>query len=338
MDYAYHAHLTLERLLPRLEARFAREAQAQPVQWQTFLTRLQANFRTLFELTVRLYGGEYDYYYHLEELLAGMAQAWLARPAELKALDAEREAHPAWFQSNQMVGGVCYVDLFAGDLNGIRAKIPYFKEMGLTYLHLMPLFRGPDGPNDGGYAISSYREVNPALGTMEQLAALSTELRRNGISLVLDFVFNHTSDEHAWALKAKAGDPEYQAYYLIPRPPDARRLRENAARDLPRRAHWRLHLFPRNGQMGVDHFPFIPVGLELPQPHRLHPHGRRVALSGQCRGRGAAPRRGGVHLETAGHQLRELAGGPPPHPGVQRGGAHRCARPALQVRGHRPSR
>jgi len=215
MDYAYHAHLTLERLLPRVEARFARVAQAQPAQWQTFLTRLQANFRTLFELTVRLYGGEYDYYYHLEELLAGMAQAWLDRPAELKALDAEREAHPAWFQSNQMVGGVCYVDLFAGDLNGIRAKIPYFKEMGLTYLHLMPLFRVPDGPNDGGYAISSYREVNPALGTMEQLASLSTELRRNGISLVLDFVFNHTSDEHAWALKAKAGDPEYQAYYLM---------------------------------------------------------------------------------------------------------------------------
>jgi amylosucrase len=215
MDYAYHAHLTLERLLPRLEARFAREAQAHPVQWQTFLTRLQAHFRTLFELTVRIYGDHYDYLYHLEELLAGMAQSWLARPAELKALDVEREADPRWFESNQMVGGVCYVDLFAGDLNGLRAKIPYFKEMGLTYLHLMPLFAAPPGENDGGYAISSYRDVNPALGTMEQLAALGAELRQNGISLVVDFVFNHTSNEHAWAQRARGGDREYQAYYLM---------------------------------------------------------------------------------------------------------------------------
>src|SRR5512136_418241 len=144
-----------------------------------------------------------------------MAQAWLTRPAELKALDAEREANPHWFQSNQMVGGVCYVDLFAGDLNGLRAKIPYFKEMGLTYLHLMPLFAAPPGENDGGYAISSYRDVNPALGTMEQLAELAAELRQNGISLVVDFVFNHTSNEHAWARRAQAGDREYQEYYMM---------------------------------------------------------------------------------------------------------------------------
>ena len=102
-----------------------------------------------------------------------MAQAWIDRPDELKALDADRVAHPDWFQSHRMLGGVCYVDLFAGDLQGIRARIPYFRELGLTYLHLMPLFRSPAGDNDGGYAISSYREVNPALGTMEELAELA---------------------------------------------------------------------------------------------------------------------------------------------------------------------
>jgi amylosucrase/maltose alpha-D-glucosyltransferase/alpha-amylase len=85
--------------------------------------------------------------------------------------------------------------------------------MGITYLHLMPVFRVPEGDNDGGYAVSSYREVNPRLGTMEDLAALATELRHHGISLVLDFVFNHTSDEHDWARRAMAGDPEYQEYY-----------------------------------------------------------------------------------------------------------------------------
>ena len=78
MDYAYHAHLTLERLLPRLERRFAEAAQAHPADWQAFLTRLRAHFGRLFELTVRIYGSQYDYYYHLEELLAGMAQSWLA--------------------------------------------------------------------------------------------------------------------------------------------------------------------------------------------------------------------------------------------------------------------
>jgi glycosidase len=101
----------------------------------------------------------------------------------------------------------------AGDLAGVRARIPYFKELGLTYLHLMPLFRCPEGNNDGGYAVSDYRQVDPALGTMDELAALAAELRQNGISLVLDFIFNHTSDEHTWARRARAGEVEYQDFY-----------------------------------------------------------------------------------------------------------------------------
>jgi amylosucrase len=86
-----------------------------------------------------------------------------------------------------MLGGVCYVDLFANDLEGVKSKIPYFKELGLTYLHLMPLFKAPEGENDGGYAVSSYREVHPPLGTMEQLASLACEFRQAGISLVVDW-------------------------------------------------------------------------------------------------------------------------------------------------------
>ncbi len=93
-----------------------------------------------------------------------------------------------------------------GDLEGVRARIPYFKELGLTYLHLMPLFKAPEGENDGGYAVSSYREVHPPLGTMEQLASLAGDLRAAGISLVLDLIFNHTSDEHLWAERARAGE------------------------------------------------------------------------------------------------------------------------------------
>ncbi len=77
------------------------------------------------------------------------------------------------------------------------------------------MFRTPEAHNDGGYAVSSFREVNPALGTMPQLAALARELRQHGISLVLDFVFNHTSDEHEWAIKARSGDRRYQDYYRM---------------------------------------------------------------------------------------------------------------------------
>jgi len=153
--------------------------------------------------------------YHLENLLKSMAKASFERPADLRELDRQREQNPLWFQSNQMLGGVCYVDLFAGNLEGIRAKIPYFKELGLTYLHLMPLFKMPERENDGGYAVSSFREVHPPLGTMTELAQLSRDLRAEGISLVLDLVINHTSDEHEWALKAKAGDPDYRDMYFI---------------------------------------------------------------------------------------------------------------------------
>src|SRR5918912_2843488 len=115
---------SLARILPRLEAQFASETGT--AEWRAFRARLEANFPNLFRLLLRLYGGQYDFFYHLESILAMAARMWLARPPELKALDAQREADPLWFQSEKMLGGVCYVDLFAGDLKGIREKIPYF--------------------------------------------------------------------------------------------------------------------------------------------------------------------------------------------------------------------
>jgi amylosucrase len=139
------------------------------------------------------------------------------------------------------------VDLFAGDLAGLRARIPYLKELGVAYLHLMPPFLAPAGNSDGGYAVSSYREINPALGTMADLAALAGDLRAEGISLALDFVFNHTSDEHTWARRAIAGDPTYQAYYrMFPdrAGPDAyeARLREIFPEQRPGNFTWRADI------------------------------------------------------------------------------------------------
>ena len=180
-----------------------------------FDARMDEHFEQLFARFTEVYGDRRDCLDQLASLLAVAARAAAERPADLKALDAQREQDSGWFLSNRMLGGVCYVDRYAGDLAGIRARIPYFRELGLTYLHLMPLFKVPEGDSDGGYAVSSYREVNPALGTMEQLRDLATDLRAAGISLVVDFIFNHTSDEHEWAQKAIAGEPGFPDYYRI---------------------------------------------------------------------------------------------------------------------------
>lgn len=222
---------TLQRLLPRLSTRLVDRIIIDPQGWQDFLRRLEQHFPRLFLHLRQLYGEHYDFFYYLEELLHQMAVSWFERRLALRLLDHHREADHGWFQSNQMLGGVIYVDLFAGDLQGVRRKIPYFQELGLTYLHLMPLFKTRAGDNDGGYAISDYRCVDPGLGTIDDLCALAQELQQHGICLVLDFVLNHTSEDHPWAVKARQGDPIYrQFYYIFPdrTQPDAyeRKLRE----------------------------------------------------------------------------------------------------------------
>jgi amylosucrase len=184
-------------------------------QWRSFLGRFEQEFPRLERLFVRVYGEGSRTHRELAALAGQLATSWQDRSEALRELDAAREADPQWFQSNRMLGGVLYVDRYAGDLEGVRAQIPYLRELGLTYLHLMPLFEAPEENSDGGYAVSSYRAVNPALGDMEQLTALATELRENGIALVVDFIFNHTSDEHEWARRARAGEKEFEDYYWV---------------------------------------------------------------------------------------------------------------------------
>ncbi|MCB9784592.1 MAG: amylosucrase [Candidatus Omnitrophica bacterium] len=204
---------TFQRLLPRLEARFASRVDEE--EWHGYVERLDHHFEQLFRCLYSLYGGQYDFFYHMENIVSSATEMWIDRPNELKALDALRSADPYWYQSNRMLGAMCYVDLFADDLQGLIERIPYLTDLGVTYLHLMPLFKVPEGDNDGGYAVSDYREVNPEVGTMDELEKLAVELRHHGISLVLDFVFNHTSDEHEWAQRAQAGEEEYQEYYRM---------------------------------------------------------------------------------------------------------------------------
>lgn len=183
----------------------------------------QALFRIRYELYLpdvlrplaKLYGDRPDFVAHLENLLGIVAQAYASRPEELRLLDLRRASESDWFQQPGMIGYVCYVDRFAETLAGIKDKIPYLKELGVTYLHLMPLLQPRPGPNDGGYAVMDYRQVNPLYGTMDDLRELATALRHEGISLCVDLVCNHTAKEHEWARRAVAGDPVYQDYYYM---------------------------------------------------------------------------------------------------------------------------
>ncbi len=137
------------------------------------------------------------------------------RRASLKKLDAVREADPDWYKRNDMVGMMMYTEAFAGNLKGVEKRLPYIQECGVNYLHLMPLLDSPEGKSDGGYAVADFGKVRPDLGTMEDLAALTETCHKKGLSVCLDFVMNHTSEEHEWAKRARAGEKEFQDRYFF---------------------------------------------------------------------------------------------------------------------------
>ena len=172
--------------------------------------RLAARQDELDWLYMELYGDRA----RLDELKAMMSQVWRARSQALRRLDKKREAQPDWFRAGGMLGVTMYPGLFAGDLKGVEERLSYLKEQGITYVHLMPLLKMPHPDNDGGYAVEDFDQVDPALGTNEDLSALAAAMRRRGMSLCLDFVINHTADTHEWAMRAKAGEREYIDRYI----------------------------------------------------------------------------------------------------------------------------
>ncbi|WP_425040341.1 amylosucrase [Primorskyibacter sp. S187A] len=182
---------------------------------QVFEMRLARSAGDLWPFLDRLYGHREDYDAFRAALLKALQQGWRARPAELKTLDLRRDLEPDWFQRSDMVGYACYTGRFAGTLQGVQERIGYLRDLGVTYLHLMPCLAPRPRPNDGGYSVMDYRRINPELGTMDDLEALAGALRREGMSLCIDLVLNHTAREHDWARRAMAGDPFYQDFYLF---------------------------------------------------------------------------------------------------------------------------
>jgi len=138
-----------------------------------------------------------------------------ARRPALRDLDRRRLLRPDWFSGPEQVGYVCYTDRFAGTLEGVRGWIDYLRELGVTYLHLMPLLQPREGPDDGGYAVQDYRTVRPDLGSMDDLEKLTDALHEAGIALTLDLVLNHVAKEHEWARAAVRGEQPYRDYFLF---------------------------------------------------------------------------------------------------------------------------
>lgn len=151
----------------------------------------------------------------VERVRQVIARGYAQRNTRLRERDEQRLLSPDWYQQPSMIGYAAYTDRFAGTFNGVQRRIPYLKDLGVTYLHLMPLLKPRTGPNDGGYAVADYRQTRADLGTIEDLANMAAELHENGISLTLDLVLNHVADQHEWAEKARQGDPKYRNYFYI---------------------------------------------------------------------------------------------------------------------------
>lgn len=146
------------------------------------------------------------------------AKAYVERADDLHTLDEQRLLEPDWFQQPSMVGYAAYTERFAAPgtgLAGVADRVDHLRDLGVTYLHLMPLLLPRPAPNDGGYAVADFSKVRPDLGTTQDLEDLSKVLRGNGISLCLDLVLNHVAREHAWAKAARAGDLHYRDYFYV---------------------------------------------------------------------------------------------------------------------------
>ena len=178
---------------------------------RVFTERLNAHIEEMRWLYNELYNDDNAFNY-----FCGMLYEYFsARSRSLKDWDLSRIEDPEWYTGNEMLGMQMYVDCFAGDLKGVRSRLDYLEECGVNYIHLMPLLTSPEGRSDGGYAVADFRQVDPKFGTMEDLAGLSDACHERGLSVCLDFVMNHTSEEHEWAKRAKNGEKEYQDRYFF---------------------------------------------------------------------------------------------------------------------------
>ncbi len=176
-----------------------------------YTKRLEKHHDELRWLYMELYDNS-SMFAELTERLEGF---YRERSRELKSMDLSRESRPDWYKQNDMLGMMFYIDNFAGNMKGVESKLDYMEQCNVNYIHLMPFLETPKGRSDGGYAVSDFRKVQENLGSMEDLESLTAACHKKGIRVCMDFVMNHTSEDHEWAKKARQGDGEYMSRYFF---------------------------------------------------------------------------------------------------------------------------
>jgi amylosucrase len=177
--------------------------------------RFEQHGERLIRLLFELYGGQQMFAPWLLSLCTTLGAIARARPEALRELDRSRESKPDWFIDDKLVGYCAYVDRFGDTFAGVSERVDYLEELGIGYLHLLPFLRARSGESDGGFAVASFDETEPALGSMDDLEQLAVRLRQARISLCADLVLNHVADQHPWAAAARQGDQHYRSYFHL---------------------------------------------------------------------------------------------------------------------------
>lgn len=207
--YEQASHALLNEILAELKP------EIRNLRLRHFFTRLGANFYAIHSLFKLLYGDRPDFKEQMVSLVETLASRYIERETALRNSDLAREKYYNWFLSQKWVGMALYCDRFAGDLKGLRSRLPYLQDLGVNMLHIMPMLDCPPDNSDGGYAVRDFCKIDPRFGTVEDVESLAATLRKRDMLLVLDVVVNHTSNEHEWAQRARDGEKKYQDYYYV---------------------------------------------------------------------------------------------------------------------------
>lgn len=202
-----------------------------------------------------LYMELYDNSSMFAELCDQMKAFYLDRKEALRKLDSKREASPDWYKQNDMLGMMFYIDNFAGNMKGVEGRLDYIERCNVNYIHLMPFLDTPEGRSDGGYAVSDFRKVQEKLGSMKDLESLTSACHKKGINICMDFVMNHTSEEHQWAKRARLGEGEYMSrYFFFDRWEDAAKYEETVPQVFPTTAPGNFTWLPDAGHFVMTSF------------------------------------------------------------------------------------
>lgn len=167
-----------------------------------FQIRLKEHIDELQQIYMYLYNDEQKFQLLCETIKYFYEQ----RPEMLRQRDSTKQKD--WYKKNDMIGMSFYVDKFAGNLTGVTEKLSYLEQANVTYIHLMPCMEEKK-------EFFSFDEGKKAFEQADEFWDLTKKCHERDICVSVDFALNHTSDEHAWAKKAKEGQEEYQQRYYF---------------------------------------------------------------------------------------------------------------------------